>query len=128
MLDARGEKRVRLSRRTDAAVRLRRYQTVGQAQIRLAQLVVQAYRVCAEARLAGCEELRAGRVGRERAVQIVRNAAHHPLRMARGDGQGTADLAELRGSPRQLERARYLAAACGRFEQALVGSAPLQVV
>ena len=58
LLDARGEKRVRLARGPDAAVRLRRDQRVGQAEIRLAQLLVQAHGIGAEARVAGREKRR----------------------------------------------------------------------
>ncbi len=58
LLDARREERVRLAGGPDAAVRLRGYQRMGQAEIRLAQLLVQAHGVRTEARVAGREVLR----------------------------------------------------------------------
>ena len=83
LLDSRGEKRIGLPRGPDAAVGLRRDQRVRQAQVGLAQLLVEPHGVRAEARVRRREERRAGGIGADRAVQVIRYAAHHAVRVLR---------------------------------------------
>jgi hypothetical protein len=87
------------------------YQRMRQREICLTQLLVQANGIRTEARLAVGEEPRTGRVAGQRAIQVIRHAAHHAVRMVCGDYHRAAYARELRGSARQLERARDLAAA-----------------
>ena len=83
LLDPCSEKRIRLARGPDAAVGLRRDQRVRQAQVGLAQLFVEPHRVGAETRVRRCEERGPGRIGAHRAIQVVRHAAHHAVRVLR---------------------------------------------
>ena len=79
LLDARGEERVRLLRRAHGAIGLRRNQRVRQAQIVLAQILVVANGVGAEARIGLGEKRRAGGVAGHRAIDVVRHATHHAV-------------------------------------------------
>ncbi len=68
---------------------------MSQRKICLAQLLVQANGIGAEARLAGREKLGAGGIGAERAIEVIRRAAHHAVRVLRHDRHRAADGREV---------------------------------
>ena len=118
LLDASGEKRVRLSAKGRRCGSLAAVSANGSARDPPRAAPRASARRCAEARVAGREKLGAGRVGGERAIQVVRHAAHHPVRVA-------GDDAPSRGRSRRARRPSAAAGTnarpCGRSPASRTG-------